>query len=66
MRLVALKQIILPLASHTGTTYPADDVVASASSPVQKITYGYVSYDDASTNYQNFATAGADNAGITS
>lgn len=53
------------LATHTSTTYPADDIdVASASSPIQKITYGYVSYDDASTNYQNFVTAGADNAGM--
>ncbi len=41
-----------------------DNDIASSSSPISKIIYGYVSYSDASSNYTNFRCAGADNAGM--
>ena len=53
------------LSTHTVSEYLAtSNNIASASSPINKIIYGYVSYSDSSTNYTNFKSAGADNAGM--
>ncbi len=53
------------LSTHTVSEYLAtSDDIASASSPINKIIYGYVSYDNSSTKYTNFTSAGVDNAGM--